>query len=356
MTVALTRMELSAADLREAAAATQDAKAARRMLAIALLLDGWPREAAAEACAMDRQTLRDWVHRYNESGLDGLSDRPCRRGPPPRLSAEQQAKVVEWVQQGPALERDGVVRWRCIDLRQRIKDEFGVELHERTVGKLLRRLKFTRLQPRPYHPKKDAAAQEAFKKNFASQVAEVVPAAAAGKPLEIWFGDEARVGQKGTLTYVWARRGSRPAAVRDNRHDSAYLFGAVCPERSIGAAIIMSAANSEAMAEHLKEISRQVAPGAHAVLLVDRAGWHQPGRRLPVPDNISLLPLPAYSPELNPVENVWEFLRGNSLSHCVWDSYEAILKACRKAWNKLMAMPEQIASLTRRSWAKPAIV
>ena len=91
-------------------------------------------------------------------------------------------------------------RWRCIDLRQRIKDEFGVELHERSVGKLLRRLKFTRLQPRPYHPKKDAAAQEAFKKEFASQVAEVVPAAAAGKPLEIWFGDEARVGQKGTLT------------------------------------------------------------------------------------------------------------------------------------------------------------
>ena len=109
MTVAITRLERSAADLREAAAATRDAKAARRMLAMALLLEGWSREAAAEACAMDRQTLRDWVHRYNESGLDGLSDRPCRRGPPPRLSPEQQAKVVEWVQQGPDLERDGVV-------------------------------------------------------------------------------------------------------------------------------------------------------------------------------------------------------------------------------------------------------
>jgi hypothetical protein len=185
-------------------------------------------------------------------------------------------------------------------------------------------------------------------------VAEAVPAAAAGKPLEIWFADEARVGQHGTLTYVRARRGSPPSVVRDNRHDSAYLFGAVCPERRIGAAIIMPAANSETMAEHLKEISSQVAPGAHAVLLLDGAGWHQPGERLPV-DNISLLPLPTYSPELNPVENVWEFLRGNLLSHRIWDTYEAILEACRYAWNKLMQMPDRVASLTQRSWAKSVI-
>lgn len=164
MTVAITRLDLSAADLRLTAARTGDANATRRMLAIALLLEGWSREAAAEACAMDRQTLRDWVHRYNEAGLDGLFDSSRRNGPPPRLSAEQQATVAEWVTQGPDLERDGVVRWRCVDLQRRIKEEFGVGLHERTVGKLLRRLGFTRLQPRPYHPKKDVAAQEAFKK------------------------------------------------------------------------------------------------------------------------------------------------------------------------------------------------
>lgn len=117
----------------------------------------------------------------------------------------------------------------------------------------------------------------------------------------------------------------------------------------------MPAVSSEAMAEHLKEISSQVAAGAHAVLLLDGAGWHQPGERLPVPDNISLLPLPAYSPELNPVENIWEFLRGNLLSHRIWETYESILEACRDAWNKLMKMPERIASLTRRSWAKPVI-
>jgi transposase len=104
------------------------------------------------------------VHRYNEAGLDGLRDRPRRNGPPPRLSAAQQATVAEWVERGPELECDGVVRWRCVDLQRRIKQEFAVALHESTVGKLLRRLSFTRLQPRPYHPKKDAAAQAAFKK------------------------------------------------------------------------------------------------------------------------------------------------------------------------------------------------
>ena len=164
MTVAITRLDLSAADLRARAARTEDAQAARRMLAVALVLEGCSRQDAAAACAMDRQTLRDWVHRYNETGPDGLHDRPRRNGPPPRLSPEQQAKVAEWVEQGPELERDGVVRWRCVDLQRRIKQAFAVALHESTVGKMLRRLDFTRLQPRPYHPKKDAAAQEAFKK------------------------------------------------------------------------------------------------------------------------------------------------------------------------------------------------
>jgi transposase len=106
---------------------------------------------------------------------------------------------------------------------------------------------------------------------------------------------------------------------------------------------------------HLAEISRHVSPGAHAVMILDGAGWHQQGGALVVPENISLLPLPRYSPELNPVENVWEFLKQNRLSNRVFASYDAIVDACCNAWNALMATPERIRSLTERTWAKTVI-
>src|ERR671928_1805073 len=188
-------------------------------------------------------------------------------------------------------------------------------------------------------------------KNFAHLVKAALPASAVGKPIEIWFQDEARVGQKGTHAYAWAPVGSRPPMMRDNRHDSAYLFGAICPSHAVGAAVIMPSVNAEAMTEHLAEISTQVARGAHAVLVCDRAGWHQTGRRLGVPDNVTLLPLPSYSPELNPMENVWEYLRANRLCALVWDSYEAIVAACRTAWHFLINDPERIRSIGTREWA-----
>lgn len=139
--------------------------------------------------------------------------------------------------------------------------------------------------------------------------------------------------------------------VRDNRHDSLHLFGAICPARGIGAAIIMPVANTEAMNEHLKEISTQIAPGAHAVVVCDGAGWHQPGGRLRLPDNITLLPLPPYAPELNPMENVWEYLRGNKLSRLIWGSYKAILAACKAAWDFIINDPDRIASIGLKPWA-----
>jgi hypothetical protein len=174
---------------------------------------------------------------------------------------------------------------------------------------------------------------------------------AAGKPIEIWYQDEARVGQKGTHAYVWAPVGSCPLMVRDNRYDSVHLFGAICPTRGVGAAIIMPAVNTEALNEHLAEISTQVEPGAHAVLILDGASWHQRGAASRVSDNITLLSLPPYAPELNPMENVWEYLRANKLCAVVWHSYDEIVQACRRAWVFLTDDPQRIKSIGYHPWA-----
>ena len=161
--VEITRPDLDASQLRAEAARTANAKQVRRILAIAMILDGHSRLVAAQAGGMDRQTLRDWVHRYNAEGLAGLADRP-RPGPTSRLTDTQMAEMAKWVEDGPDLAKDGVVRWRRADLRDRITNKFAVKLHERSVGKLLHKLNFSSITVRPLHPKTDLAAQETFKK------------------------------------------------------------------------------------------------------------------------------------------------------------------------------------------------
>jgi len=138
---------------------------------------------------------------------------------------------------------------------------------------------------------------------------------------------------------------------RDTRYEWAYLFGAVCPERKTGAAIVMPYANTEAMNLHLQEISKAVSPGAHAALVLDGAGWHG-SEELVVPENIATIALPPYSPELNRVENVWEYLRKNKPANRLYETYEDIVDACCDAWNALMAAPDTVATLTRKEWAK----
>ena len=148
----------------------------------------------------------------------------------------------------------------------------------------------------------------------------------------------------------WAKRGTRPRQPADQRYDNAYLFGAICPARGVGAALALPYADTEAMQLHLDEISRHVAAGAHAVLLLDRAGWHTT-TNLDMPDNITLIFLPSRAPELNPVENVWQFLRANWLSNRVFETYDAIIDAACEAWQKLIVKPETITSIGMRDWA-----
>jgi len=157
------RTDYSATELRRLAASSKDANRSRRLLSLAAVLDGMNREEAARIGGMDRQTLRDWVHRFNIQGPDGLQDIRSK-GASPRLAPEQLAAFAEVVETGPDRTRDGVVRWRRIDLKRVIEERFGVVYHERTIGKILKQIGFSHISARPRHPGQKAETIAAFKK------------------------------------------------------------------------------------------------------------------------------------------------------------------------------------------------
>lgn len=157
------RGDFGAGELRRLAKAAEDADQARRLLSLAAVCEGMSREAAAAIGAMDRQTLRDWVHRFNARGPEGLINAKAP-GPEPKLSAKQKQDLKRIVEAGPDADKDGVVRWRCVDLKRVIKERFDVDLDEVSVGRALKELGFAHVSPRPRHPEQDPQAIEAFKK------------------------------------------------------------------------------------------------------------------------------------------------------------------------------------------------
>ena len=159
--IAVTRTDHTAAELRSMAGRSRDGAQVRRLLALAMVLEGSPRTEAAQQNGMDRQTLRDWVHRYNQTGVAGLKS---HRAPGPKsvLTEAQMAELKQWVLKGPDPAIHTVVRWRCVDLRAEVKRRFEVTVHESTIGKWRHQLKMTRLQPRPQHPQKDPGRRDDF--------------------------------------------------------------------------------------------------------------------------------------------------------------------------------------------------
>ena len=184
---------------------------------------------------------------------------------------------------------------------------------------------------------------------------EAIATERPGERVELWFMDEARVGQKGRLTHVWHQKGMRPRGVRQQGFSSAHLFGAVCPERGAGVALVLPEVSTAAMDVFLAELSRAIPAASHAALVLDRAGRHVSGG-LAVPADPTLVPLPPYSPELNPVERVWEYLRDRWLSHRVLaGGYAAVLEAACAAWNALLAEPGRLRSLTSYPWLPASV-
>ena len=169
------------------------------------------------------------------------------------------------------------------------------------------------------------------------------------KNVDIWIQDECRVGQQGTTTRMWAEKGSRPRAIKQLQFTNTYIFGAVCAAQNQHSAVIVPYSNTAAMQEHLNAIAKVVSKGRHAVIVLDRASWHTT-KKLNVPENLSLLPLPPYSPELNPVEQIWQLLRDRFLANRCFDGYEDIVDACVHAWNSFTQLPGKIEKLCSRAW------
>ena len=193
-------------------------------------------------------------------------------------------------------------------------------------------------------------SKRSLKKNFQDLIRKCLPVDVLPDKVDILFGDESRVGQKGIITRNWFKRGTRPRVIRQQQHISTYIFGAVCPEKDYGMAMIFSECDTEVMQMFLNEVSVRIPFGRHAVLILDQASWHTT-ENLKCPLNISLLHLPPYSPELNPVEQVWHFLKQYFLSNRTFKDWDDIANACVKAWNAFVSEPLRIKSLCSRKWA-----
>jgi transposase len=178
-----------------------------------------------------------------------------------------------------------------------------------------------------------------------------VAGAHPGKRIALWFMDEARVGQKGRLCHRWWARGHRPPGRRDRRFEWAYIFAAVEPGTGADVALVLPEATTATMGLFLAEFAAALPEDVHAALVLDGAGRHG-AKALAVPANITLVPLPPYSPELNPVERVWLYLRERFLSLRVFADYRAVVDACCAAWNRLVAEPGRLRSLCDQPWIR----
>src|SRR6266702_3428854 len=329
------RDDIDPVELRRRARREGDGRVGARLIALANALEGMDRATAARLAGMDRQTLRDWVHRYNAEGITGLFNRPLP-GRSPKLTEGQMASLKAIVLRGPNPAVDRVERWRIVDL---CRDVAAVVV------------------ARPVAPQ-DASGPPANrpegagrlqKRGFAARLGEIVEAHPEAERFEIWSQDEARVGQTGRTGYIWWQRGDAPRGRRDFGHRSAWIIGAVCPARDTGVALVMTRLDTKAMNLFLAELAQAVAPGAHAVVLMDKAGWHIAGD-LVIPANLTPVLLPPYSPVLTPIERLWLYLKDNQLSHRVFVGTAEIIDACCDAWIALLAETGRIRSLCSYPW------
>jgi transposase len=310
----------STAQLQILADAIPQKRPWKRVQAVLLAKRGWTAPHIALSLGCSPRSVKNWVAQYNRGGIEALREQP-RPGRPRSLDAEHYPRLKQRLDAPPRPE-DGVCTLRAADVRRILEREFGVLMGRQAVYDLLHRLGYSDLMPRPHHEDANPEVQEVFK----DIVVEQIDAIAADHPeqaVRVYFQDEARFGTQGTITRVWARRGSRPRAVRQNGREWLYVLMAVCAATGAASALIAPGLNTAVINLFLEQFSGELPAGVHAVMIWDGAGFHS-GKSLVVPGNVSLIRLPPYSPELNPVENLWHYLRSHHWSNRVYEGYEGL--------------------------------
>jgi len=274
-----------------------------------------------------------WLDRYQELGVEGLFDFP-RSGRNKKLSEKDELLLISRIQNG-AREGDEVSVFKAWNIRDLIENEFGVKYAKSSIYNLLKRLNFTRIKPRPKHEKNDKALMDQWKQKTLPEKYASVKREHPNQSIEIWFQDEMRYGEKTRIVSQWRLSGTSFSQTKQFGYRNSYLYGAVNPDNGEHVGLVFSECSTEVMNIHLSLISQGIAANHHAILIMDQAGWHASSKDLKIPENISILNLPPYSPELNPVERLWLWLKNNFLSNYTIKKNEDLLELGSKVWKKL---------------------
>jgi transposase len=334
--------------LRDLARAIPQKRLWRRLQAVILARQGWTAPTIAQSLGCSLRSVKNWVAQYNRGGLEALHERP-RAGRPRRLDPEQYPRLKQRLEAPPRAE-DGVCTLRGHDIRRILTQEFGVTMSLQAVYDLLHRLGYSDLMPRPQHEDSIPEVQEFFKEIVGEQI-QAIADEHPDDDVRIYFEDEARFGTQGTITRVWAPRGSRPRAVRQNGREWLYVLMAVCAATGTASALIMPELNTEVVNLFLGQFSGELPAGVHAVLIWDGAGYHT-GGELVVPANVSLIQLPPYSPELNPVENLWHYLRAHHWSNRPYEGYKGLEREAIRSLCAVCEDPEGLKSICNADYVK----
>lgn len=289
--------------------------------------------------------MSKWVNRYKSLGIKGLFDK-ARSGRRSKLSSLEKGALIARIQSGPTEKDQGSV-FRGLSIKGCVEAMFKVEYSLSGIYALLKRLNFKRIKPRPRHEKNDKALMQQWKEKTLPEKIKKTCSEFPSKSIEIWYQDEMRYGQKTRMTYEWKLSGTSYQQIKQLGFENKYIFGAVHPESGRHIGLVFSECTTDVMNVHLGLISKEVGESSHAILIMDCAGWHSKSRGLIIPNNISILDLPPYSPELNPVERLWKWLKENFLSNRVIEKNEDLVKIGCELWKRLTN--ERVKSICRVS-------